>query len=370
MKLKTAEILAEGNIRELDDAGVKDLAASILSVHTLSNGEKTLLQPVTVEKLAKKTPEGHTHRLRYGFRRLAAMEYLLKTYPEKCFWADQIPVNVDDAVYNEEGNSELNFRLIENIQRADMTLLEEATSLQRLMDEGGFKQSDLAKSLGKSKGWISQRLSLLSMGEAVQLGVQEGKLGQAHVRELARVKKKGDQAQIAEKLLKSADVSVEAVRKAVNKAIGPPAEKKPKKVSKVSAVKAPDEWDEADAAEAAAAAAESNEHTKEISEVPAQATSGEALTTPLPKRADVLKTMSHVEKIDFLKTDSDRRAAEEKASEKRFVDEGARLEGLIAAALVNGSPELAAFLRGAVEGIQFALGSRDSIVYSHQKMVG
>lgn len=364
MNLKLSEILAEDNIRHnIDDGSIKELAASILAVHELSGGEKTLLQPVVVCKLEKKTEEGHTHQLRYGFRRLAAFQYLLAVYPEKCFWAKDIPVIVDEAVYNEEVGALANFRLIENIQREDMTLLEEATTLKRIMEETATKQNDLAKTLGKSKGWISQRLALLKMDEAVQLGAQEGKFGQAHVREFARVKK-SEQADLAAKLLKEKNLSVDKVRRAVNKVAGPPAEKKSTK-------------------KAAGAPTDATPDTPPLKTAGAESgrTATDAPTVAsLPKtdpgeldltRADVLKSMEHAEKLAFLKEEAAKNKADTAAKATSVTAaEITRCATKLEAALARGDAEEAAFFAGAEAGLRFVEGSNKSIRFVRRKAAG
>jgi ParB/RepB/Spo0J family partition protein len=361
-QLKTSEILAENNIRhKLDEVSIKDLAQSIITVHELSGGEKTLLQPVVVEKLEKKTG-GKTHKLRYGFRRLAAMCYLAETYPEKCFWAKNIPVIIDGAVYNEVEGSLKNFQLIENIQRESMTLLEEAMTMERIMQDGKLSQSALAKTLGKSKGWVSQRLALLKMDESIQLGVQEGKFGQAHVREFSRIKKKTAQKEVATKLLKEKKpASVEQVRRAVNKVSGPPAPKAPKK----NAAPKPEVKPEAPATEAEA------ETQLDLAPAPEPASAS-------PSRGEILKSMTHEDKVNLIKEEAfekDENAKkvvllEADADTRTITLEGElkRLNKAAATARKKGAATEAAYFDGAAQAIKFALGSVKSIRYVEKKV--
>ena len=175
-----SKIDAGDNIRNVGD--VKELAASIQAVYDISGGHKYLLQPITVRKI-----KGGKFAIRYGFRRFAALQYLAEKHPEKCNWATAIPILVDDDLYDEKGGAETAYRAIENIQRAEMTLLEEAHAIQRLLKESGLNQSEVAKVLAKSKGWVTQRLNTLKTDPTVQSAVQDGVLGQAAVRVITRV---------------------------------------------------------------------------------------------------------------------------------------------------------------------------------------
>jgi ParB/RepB/Spo0J family partition protein len=168
------------NIRDVGD--VKELAASIQAVYELSGGHKYLLQPITVRKT-----KGGMFAIRYGFRRFAALQYLVEKHPEKCNWATAIPILVDDDLYDEKDGAETAYRAIENIQRAEMSILEEAYAVQRLIKESGLNQSEVAKVLAKSKGWVTQRLNTLKTDPTVQSAVQDGVLGQAAVRVITRV---------------------------------------------------------------------------------------------------------------------------------------------------------------------------------------
>jgi len=395
--LPISKILAEDNIRlNIDPDSIEELAESVLAVHTLSNGEKTLLQPITLQKLDKPTEEGHTHQLRYGFRRYAAMKFLLEKHPEKCFWAANVPYHLDDAVYNEEDNATTHFRLVENIQREDMSLLEEAMAMKRIQKEQGMKQSELAKMLGKSKGWVSQRLALLRMDESVQLGVQEGKLGQAHVRELARIKKKKDQADVATKLLQDESPSVAKVKRAVKKALGEtePKEKTKEKTKEKPAEKNDDseeDWEmseeerskqdidqlktgkkskpvEEENDETPVEEAEESEESEE-SEGEEEVSSTTAPAPSEPSRGDVLQTMSHEEKLKFLEEDTERRLAMEFDGRKGDLEaEILRCSQAAVDAVKKGDAEKAAYYAGAEQALKFALGSIKSIRYVKRKV--
>lgn len=68
----------------------------------------------------------------------------------------------------------LTVSLIENLQRSDLTPLEEARAIRLILDETGINYRDLAKRIGKSIGYISERISLLDLPQDLQTLVMEG----------------------------------------------------------------------------------------------------------------------------------------------------------------------------------------------------
>lgn len=78
----------------------------------------------------------------------------------------------------------LEIALIENIQREDLTPLDEAQAYRRLVDEFGHTQEALASALGKSRSHVANMLRLLTLPVFVQQLVTEGKLSAGHARAL------------------------------------------------------------------------------------------------------------------------------------------------------------------------------------------
>jgi len=78
----------------------------------------------------------------------------------------------------------LEIALIENIQRQDLTALEEAEGYRRLMDEFGHTQEDLGKAVGKSRSHVANMMRLLSLPESLKEMVQDGRLSAGHARAL------------------------------------------------------------------------------------------------------------------------------------------------------------------------------------------
>lgn len=77
--------------------------------------------------------------------------------------------------------------LVDNLQRADLSALEEARALHDLIQEHNYTQRQLGERLGKSQTWVSQRLNLLGLAPEVAAQVATGELDGATAREIARL---------------------------------------------------------------------------------------------------------------------------------------------------------------------------------------
>jgi len=92
----------------------------------------------------------------------------------------EVPVIIRDL--SDEGVLEI--ALVENIQRADLNPLEEASGYQRLIDEFAHTQESLAKVVGKSRSHVANTLRLLTLPDAVQRLMDQGILSAGHARAL------------------------------------------------------------------------------------------------------------------------------------------------------------------------------------------
>lgn len=90
----------------------------------------------------------------------------------------------------------LEFALIENIQREDLTPLEEAEGYQRLIDEFSYTQDQLAKTLGKSRSHLANTLRLLQLPDEIKSMIDDGLLSAGHGRALVGVPNAEDLALI------------------------------------------------------------------------------------------------------------------------------------------------------------------------------
>lgn len=92
----------------------------------------------------------------------------------------EVPAVVRDLTDREA----LELSLIENIQRQDLTALEEAEGFQRLLDDFQHTQEDLARVVGKSRSHVANTLRLLSLPDPVKRLLQDGSLSAGHARAL------------------------------------------------------------------------------------------------------------------------------------------------------------------------------------------
>lgn len=133
--------------------------------------EHGILQPIIVRQA------GNFYEIVAGERRFRATKKALIA---------KIPAVVRQ--YNDREMMEL--ATIENLQREDLTPIEEAQSYRKLMDHLGLTQELLAERLGKSRPYIANHVRLLTLPEEVQRMVDEGALTMGHGRALIGIKRK------------------------------------------------------------------------------------------------------------------------------------------------------------------------------------
>jgi len=92
--------------------------------------------------------------------------------------------------------------LLENLQREDLTPIEEAHAYQSLIDHLKLTQEELAQRLGKSRPHIANHLRLLALPKNVQQLISDGKLSMGHGRTLLALKKKEKIPNVVEKIMK------------------------------------------------------------------------------------------------------------------------------------------------------------------------
>ncbi len=78
----------------------------------------------------------------------------------------------------------LELAIIENVQRADLNAIEEATGYRELVERFGYSQEQLSEIIGKSRSHVANTLRLLKLPEGVRVMVQEGQLTAGHARAL------------------------------------------------------------------------------------------------------------------------------------------------------------------------------------------
>ncbi|MHD0398764.1 nucleoid occlusion protein [Staphylococcus simulans] len=141
-----------------DQSKINELAESIQ--------EHGLLQPIVVRPI-----EEGMYEIIAGERRFRAMSSIHMAYADVII---RDMTDEDTAVV----------ALIENIQRENLSAVEEAEAYQKLLELGDTTQSELAQSVGKSQSFIANKLRLLKLAPKVLAKLSEGKITERHARAL------------------------------------------------------------------------------------------------------------------------------------------------------------------------------------------
>ena len=104
-------------------------------------------------------------------------------------------------VMNLSDNESAEVAVIENIQRKEMTPLEEAKSFKKILDKGYLTQEELARRMGKSQSSIANKLRLLNLDEVVQDAILEGKISERHARSLLKIENPQEQRNILSEII-------------------------------------------------------------------------------------------------------------------------------------------------------------------------
>lgn len=143
---------------DFDQAGIDSLAASIESVG--------LLQPIVVRS------QGERYVLVAGERRLRASK--------------QAGLETVSAVIRDETDDSTNLTeaLVENLQREDLSVLEEAAAFQQLLEVFGMTHDEVAKQVGRSRSAVTNTVRLLQLPGPIQAMLANGSLTAGHARAL------------------------------------------------------------------------------------------------------------------------------------------------------------------------------------------
>ena len=105
------------------------------------------------------------------------------------------------AIIRELSDSEtMQIALIENLQRSDLSPLEEAAGYRALIGDFGFSQEDVARTVGKSRPAVTNMLRLLSLPDEVKPMLEENKISTGHARALLAIEDKEIMASAAKKV--------------------------------------------------------------------------------------------------------------------------------------------------------------------------
>ena len=164
--------------------------------------ENGLLQPILVRKTA-----GLRYEIIAGERRFRAAKLAGLT---------ELPVTLVEA----DDRAAAKYALIENLQREDLSPLEEAAAYRQLMDRFGLTQEGVSAEVGKSRSAVANALRLLDLPEEAARLVADGSLSAGHARALLGLKNPADIVPAAKTAVeKSLSVrEVEAMVKTLNRA--------------------------------------------------------------------------------------------------------------------------------------------------------
>lgn len=189
---------------DFDEAALAALAASI--------SQFGVLQPIIVTALADGSG---TYRIVAGERRWrAARAAGLGEIPSIIFSGDELAA--------------AQVSLVENIQRRDLSAVEEALAFRDLIERFGLTQDEVADKVGKSRPAVTNSLRLLELPDAVLEMISDGRLSMGHARAILGLNDKSDEARtaLAEKVA-AADLSVRETERLVKSLNAPKKEKKP-----------------------------------------------------------------------------------------------------------------------------------------------
>lgn len=173
--------------RQFDETALQELAESIRA--------RGVLQPV----LLRKSKNGY--ELIAGERRLRAAQAAGLT---------DIPALVQEASDHEV----MELALIENIQRADLNLIEEAEGYRLLLRQTGMTQEELAHRVGKARASITNALRLLELPDSIKLALVENRLSAGHAKVLLSAPP--DARELLAARVIAQNLSVRALEKLVN----------------------------------------------------------------------------------------------------------------------------------------------------------
>ena len=158
-----------------DDQTLKELAVSIK--------EHGVIQPIIVRKVDDK------YEIIAGERRYKASTMAGLT---------KIPA----IVKNLDDKESSKVALIENLQRRDLTPIEEARTYQKILElEDNMTQEQLAATLGKTQSSVSNKIRLLSLPDEIQDALLKEKISERHARSLLNIDDKNDQIKMMEKII-------------------------------------------------------------------------------------------------------------------------------------------------------------------------
>ena len=173
----------------------EELAELVVSIREIG-----VLQPIVVRPLAGAAEGGPQYELIMGERRLRATKQLGLT-------------SIPAVIKNTADEDMLRDALLENLHRANLNPLEEASAYQQLLQDFGITQEQLGDRIGRSRPQITNTLRLLRLPESIQRQVASGVLSAGHARAILSVVEPEAMQRLAAKIVNE-ELSVRAAEAA------------------------------------------------------------------------------------------------------------------------------------------------------------
>src|SRR5699024_10771299 len=218
---RESEELEEFNPDEVVQLSLEQIVPNRYQPRTIFNEEKIeelartihthgMIQPIVVRKLDK-----DEYELIAGERRWRAVQHLE--------W-DTVSAIIRDM----DDTQTASVALIENLQREELTAIEEARAYKQLIDIHSLTQEALAQRLGKSQSTIANKLRLLNLPEEVQQALLNKEVSERHARALIALKKEEEQLYVLKEILEE-HLNVKQTEELIQNIIHPKEEKDKKK---------------------------------------------------------------------------------------------------------------------------------------------
>ncbi|TFB21108.1 nucleoid occlusion protein [Filobacillus milosensis] len=193
-----------------DDSKIEELAQTIRT--------HGIIQPIVVRKLE----DGSGYELIAGERRWRAVQMLE--------W-ETIPSIVKEMTDTQTAS----VALIENLQREELTVIEEAIAYDQLLQIHGLTQEALAQRLGKSQSTIANKLRLLKLPSVVQQAILNKQITERHARALISLKDPEKQEQVLSLIIEK-QLNVKQTEEQIEQILNPDEDKKKKKKPQIKGV--------------------------------------------------------------------------------------------------------------------------------------
>ncbi|EUJ17478.1 ParB family chromosome partition protein [Listeria aquatica FSL S10-1188] len=196
-KNKADELVAQDLTQRVEEIPLNQIMPNQFQPRTVFDQEKIeelaetikihgLIQPIVLREMEENSEESR-YEIIAGERRYRAAVYLEM---------ETIPAIVQEFTDDESAA----LALIENLQREQLTPIEEAVAYQSLLEMNGVTQEALAKQVGKSQSAVANKLRLLKLPKGIQEAVLAKEISERHARSLLALESEEDQLKVLDKI--------------------------------------------------------------------------------------------------------------------------------------------------------------------------